>query len=120
MMRQMMGSMTKNLRVPRPGQSELLDDLRSNDPKTMRQIFGAYVQELRRDDAPATRLCATGAPTWVVHAEKGDGDLTDAERRALEQCPTTTVMTLPGTSWMLPCEEPTRIAELIGTALQYS
>jgi pimeloyl-ACP methyl ester carboxylesterase len=116
MMRQMMGSMAKHLRVPDARRAELLDDLRSNDPKTMRHIFRGYVAELGRDDAPATRLCDSRAPTWIVHAEKGDGGLTNDERDTLEHCATTSLITTPGTSWMLPCEEPDQIAELICTA----
>jgi hypothetical protein len=37
----------------------------------------------------------------------------------LEQCATTTVVTFPGTSWMLPCGEPARIAELVSNAVQH-
>jgi len=116
MMRQSMGSLAKHLRVPDERRAELLEDLRSNDAKTMRQIFRNYLAELRRDDAPATRLCRSGAPIWLVHAEKGDGGLTSDERHTLEQCPTATLITTPGTSWMLPCEEPDIIADLICTA----
>lgn len=116
MMRQSMGSLAKHLRVSDARRAELLEDLRSNDAETMRQIFRNYLAELRRDDAPATRLCESGAPIWLVHAEKGDGGLTSDERHALEQCPTTSLITTAGTSWMLPCEEPDIIADLICTA----
>jgi pimeloyl-ACP methyl ester carboxylesterase len=116
-MRQMMGSMAKHLRVPEERRAELLADLRNNDPATMRQIFRGYLHELARDDQPAQRLCKTGEQIWIVHADKGDGGLTDDERRTLENCPTATVTRLPGTSWFLPCEEPAPIAELICKAL---
>ena len=33
---------------------------------------------------------------WIVHAEKGDGGLTDDERRTLEACPHAHVVTVPG------------------------
>jgi pimeloyl-ACP methyl ester carboxylesterase len=117
-MRQMMGSMTKELRVPEPRRAELLEDLRSNDPKTMQQVFHHYLAQLARDKAPAARLCATHLPTWIMHAEKGDGALTDDERATLDACPTATVLTVPGTSWMLPCEEPDRIADLVVKAIE--
>ena len=87
----MMGSMAKHMRVSQDRRSELLDDLRSNDPNVMRQIFRGYLQELGRDDAPATRLCEAAVSTWIVHAQKGDGALTHDERLTLDQCPTTTV-----------------------------
>jgi pimeloyl-ACP methyl ester carboxylesterase len=57
-------------------------------------------------------------PAWVVHAEQGDGGLTAAERRTLTACPTTTVVTVPGTSWFLPNEKPELVADLILGALR--
>jgi len=116
-MRQMMGSMTKHIRVPEARRAELLDDLRKSDPPVMRQLFRSYLQYLSRHDSPAARLCDSGVPAWVVHAEKGDGGLTDGERRTLEACPNTNVITIPGTSFFLPNEEPGRIAELLVEAL---
>ncbi len=56
-------------------------------------------------------------PAWVVHAEKGDGSLTDDERRALEACPNIILLTIPGTSLFIPNEEPERIAALIVEAV---
>jgi hypothetical protein len=53
----------------------------------MRQGFRAYLEYLGRYDSPAARLCDAGVPARVVHAEKGDGALTDEERRTLEACP---------------------------------
>ena len=62
-------------------------------------------------------LCRSGAPTWVVHAEQGDGGLTPEERRTLEACSGTTVVTIPGTSFFMPNDEPERVAGLILEAL---
>jgi pimeloyl-ACP methyl ester carboxylesterase len=56
-------------------------------------------------------------PAWVVHAEKGDGGLTDDERRTLEACSHTSVITIPGTSYFIPNEEPDRVAEFVVEAL---
>ena len=117
-MRQMLGSVTKHVRVPEARRAELLDDLRRNDPQAMRRIFRGYLRYLRRPDSPADRLCAAGVPAWIVHAEKGDGGLTDDERRTLEACPTTTVVTIPGNSFFLPNEEPERLAQLLLEALE--
>ena len=116
-MRQMMGSMTKHVRVTDARRAELLADLRSNDPQVMRQLFRGYLQYLGRNDSPADRLCNAGVRTWVVHAEKGDGGLTDDERRTLEACANATVVTIPGTSFFLPNEESERIAGYVVDAL---
>ena len=116
-LRQMMGSVTKRVRVPEVRRAELLDDLRKNDPPAMRQLFGDYLRYLGRHHSPAARLCEAGIPAWVVHAEKGDGGLTDDERCALEACPDVTLLTIPGTSLFIPNEEPERVAALIAEAL---
>lgn len=76
----------------------------------MRQIFGGYLSYLGRHDSPAARLCQAGVPAWVVHADKGDDELTDDERSILEACPHTTVVTIPRTSYFIPNEEPELVA----------
>jgi hypothetical protein len=53
----------------------------------------------------------------IVHTEKGDGGLTDDERRALDACLHAHVVTVPGAVFFLPSEIPERIAEFIGEAL---
>ena len=52
-----------------------------------------------------------------MHAEKGDGRLTDAERQSLQECPNVTVVTIPGQSFLLPNEHSAQLAELIMKAL---
>jgi pimeloyl-ACP methyl ester carboxylesterase len=108
----------KHARVPADRRAELLADLRKNDPAIMRQIFRGYLSYLGRHDAPAARLCKAGVPAWVVHADKGDGGLTDRERRTLEECPHSTVITIPGTSYFIPNEEPERVASYLVEALR--
>ena len=54
--------------------------------------------------------CEAGVPAWVVHAEKGDGGLTDEERQTLEACPHVRLVTIPGHVFFLPNEIPERIA----------
>ncbi len=56
-------------------------------------------------------------PAWVVHGERGDGGLTDEERRTLEACPRTNVITIPGASYFTASEEPALVAGLIVKAL---
>jgi pimeloyl-ACP methyl ester carboxylesterase len=119
-MLKLMPMATRHARVPADRRAELLADLRRNDPAVMRPIFRGYLSYLARYDAPATRLCESGVPVWVVHAEKGDGGLTPGERRTLEECPHSTVITLPGTSFFIPNEEPQVVAGYLAEALSQS
>lgn len=114
------GLVTRLARVSADRRAELLADVRRNDPKLMRQIFRGYLGYLGRYNSPAARLCDAGVPAWVVHADKGDGGLTDEERRTLEACPRTTVVTIPGTSYFIPNEEPGRVASLLVEALGHA
>ncbi|GAA2789489.1 hypothetical protein GCM10010441_13280 [Kitasatospora paracochleata] len=113
----LMGPFSKGMRVPPERRAELLGELRNNDPHTVRRILSGYLDHLGAHEQPAVRLCAAGVPVWVVHAEKGDGGLTADERRTLEACPHATVVTIPGTSFFLPNEEPRQIAEVVAEAL---
>ena len=45
------------------------------------------------------------------------GALTDRERQTLEACPHVSVVTIPGTSYFIPGEEPHQVAELVVEAL---
>jgi pimeloyl-ACP methyl ester carboxylesterase len=110
-------SMAKHAPVPAERQNELRSDFARNNPSDMRRGLRAYLRWLHRDDDPARRLCDAGAPTWVVHAEKGDGALTQHEREILQACPTTRVVTLAGKVFFIPNEVPARIAEIIIEAL---
>jgi pimeloyl-ACP methyl ester carboxylesterase len=78
------------------------------------------VRWLHRHEHPAERLCRAGVPTWIVHAEKGDGGLTDDERRALEACPHAHLVTLPGTVLFAPNEVPERIGDVILQAVAHA
>jgi pimeloyl-ACP methyl ester carboxylesterase len=120
LMLKMIPLVANHARVTEDRRAELLADLRKNDPAIMRQIFRGYLRYLGRHDAPATRLCGAGVPAWVVHADKGDGGLTRTERRTLEECPHTSVITIPGTSYLIPNEEPERIAEYLVEALGHA
>ena len=118
MMRQMAGSMTKQLDLTDARRTEIREDLLRNDPKAMREIFRGYLRYLQQSRTPAARLCDSGVPAWVVHAEeKGDGGLTDEERATLQACPAVTVETIPGSSFLLPSEEPELVAKLLSAAL---
>jgi pimeloyl-ACP methyl ester carboxylesterase len=116
-MRQMMARMSKDVHVSEACRAELLEDVRRNDPAVMRKLIRSYVEYLGLHGQPAARLCDSGVPAWIVHAEKGDGGLTDGERQTLQASPTTKVVTIPGASFLLPYEKPERIAELLVEAL---
>ena len=100
-------------RLPSDRREQLLADFRKNDPSVMRGLFRGYLDYLRRHGTVASRLCRADVRAWVVHAEHGDGGVTAKERRTLEACPRITMITIPGTSYFLPNEEPRRIADLI-------
>lgn len=117
MMLKMIPMAAKHARVAEDRRAELLADLRKNDPAIMRQIFRGYLRYLGRHDAPAARLCNASVPAWIVHAEKGDGGITDTERRTLEECPHTSVITIPGTSYFIPSEEPEQVTGYLIEAL---
>jgi pimeloyl-ACP methyl ester carboxylesterase len=95
----------------------LREDFARNDPHVMGAGMRAYLDYLDRHPEPATRLCDAGVPTWIVHAERGDGDLTDGERRTFAACPHVRLVTVPGTSLFLPDEHPERVAEITAEAL---
>jgi pimeloyl-ACP methyl ester carboxylesterase len=117
MLMRMTAIAVRSARVSDEHRSRMRADFRKNDPRVLRSVLRAYLDYLGRHEAPAKRLCDAGVPTWVVHAEKGDGGLTDEERGALDACPLTNVITIPGTCSFLPDEEPERVAEIIAEAL---
>jgi pimeloyl-ACP methyl ester carboxylesterase len=110
-------SMVKHAQVPPERRVELQADFARNKTRDLRRGLRAYLKWLHRDDDPARRLCEAGVPAWVVHAEKGDGGLTQHERAILEACPQVRVVTLPGHVFFLPNEVPERIADVIVQAL---
>lgn len=110
-------SMVKHAPVPPERQAELQADFARNNTHDMLRGLQAYLSWLHRDDDPARRLCETDVPAWVVHAEKGDGALTQHERAVLEACPHVRVVTIPGQVFFLPNEVPERIADVIVQAL---
>jgi pimeloyl-ACP methyl ester carboxylesterase len=107
------GSMVKRIPVSAERQGELRRDLGKNVPQHMRHALGEYMWWLHRHERPAERLCQAGVPTWIVHAEKGDGGLTDAERRVLEACPNVHLVTIPGSVFFLPNEVPDQVADVV-------
>jgi pimeloyl-ACP methyl ester carboxylesterase len=106
-------SMVKRIPVSPERQAELRDDFRRNVPAHALASLRAYLRWLQRGEGRAKSLCEAGVAAWVVHAEKGDGGLTDEERRTLEACPNVHLVTIPGHVFFLPNEVPDRIADVI-------
>ena len=108
--------MVKRIPVTAERQEELREDFRKNVPRDLMASLREYVRWLHRGEGRAGRLCEAGVPAWIVHAEKGDGDLTDDERRTLEACPNAHLVTIPGSVFFLPNEVPEQIADVIAEA----
>jgi pimeloyl-ACP methyl ester carboxylesterase len=113
-------TMVKRIPVSAARQAELRADFRKNVPQHNRLALREYLRWLQRHKRPAERLCRTGVPTWIVHAEKGDGGLTDTERRTLEACPHAHLVTIPGSVFFLPNEVPARVADVIVAAVSHA
>jgi pimeloyl-ACP methyl ester carboxylesterase len=111
-------SMVKRIPVSTERQNELRDDFRRNEPQHTKNALREYVRWLPKYTDPAERLCQTSVPAWVVHAEKGDGGLTDHERRTLEACAHVHLVTIPGAVFFLPNEVPEQIAAVIVEAAE--
>ena len=117
LMKKAVKSMAKRIPVTPERQAELAADFDRNKPHDMRLALLEYLKWLNSGKDHAAMLCRSGVPAWVVHAEKGDGDLTDTERRTLEACSTVKVVTIPGSVFFLPNEVPDQIAAVISDAV---
>jgi pimeloyl-ACP methyl ester carboxylesterase len=111
-------SMVKRTALPDERKRDLQADFRRNVPGDATPVLREYVRWLHRQERPSERLCEAAVPTWIVHAEKGDGGLTDDERRTLEACPHTHVVTIPGAVFFLPNEASAPIADVIAKAVE--
>jgi pimeloyl-ACP methyl ester carboxylesterase len=117
LMKKAAGSMVKNIPVPPDRQAELAADFRRTDTRDMRPALREYLKWLTSGKNHAAMLCRSGVPAWVVHAEKGFGGLTDAERHTLEACSTVKIVTIPGSVFFLPNAVPGQIADVINEAV---
>jgi pimeloyl-ACP methyl ester carboxylesterase len=106
-------SMVKRVPASPERQAELREDFRRNVPADVKRGLREYLGWLHRGEGRAHRLCEAGVPMWVVHAEKGDGGLTEEEGRTLEACPHAQLVTIPGHVFFLPNEVPEAIAPLV-------
>ena len=113
----MMPLMVRSAKTPDAHKKELVEDFKQNRAKEGVLVCGEYLDYIAEARDFAAELAAAGNPVWVVHAEKGDGGLTDAERATLEAAPNVTLVTLPGSVFLLPDEAPQETAAAIAGAL---
>jgi pimeloyl-ACP methyl ester carboxylesterase len=106
-------SMVKRIPASPERRAELREDFRRNDAGDAMKSLREYLGWLKRGDGRAKALCETGVPMWIVHADKGDGGLTENERRTLEACPNARLVNIPGEVFFLPNEVPERVAEVL-------
>jgi pimeloyl-ACP methyl ester carboxylesterase len=106
-------SMVKRIPASPERQAELREDFRRNDSADAMKSLREYLGWLKRGDGRAKALCETGVPMWIVHADKGDGGLTEDERRTLDACPNARLVNIPGEVFFLPNEVPERVAEVV-------
>jgi pimeloyl-ACP methyl ester carboxylesterase len=104
--------------VPADQAEALAHEIGLNRVTDMRLHLRHYVEFMREHGSRADALCATGVEATVVLGEKDVVGLTDAERAALEACPTTRLVWLPETGHMVANQEPALVAELLLEAVQ--
>jgi len=109
--------MARSAKTPELHKKELIEDLKQNRARDSVRVSSEYLDYIAADRDFAAQLAASGNPVWVVHAEKGDGGLTDAERATLQAAPNVTLVTIPGAVFLLPDEAPQQTAAVIATAL---
>jgi pimeloyl-ACP methyl ester carboxylesterase len=109
--------MARSAKTPELHKKELIEDFKQNRAGDSVRVSSVYLDYIAADRDFAAQLAASGNPVWVVHAEKGDGGLTDAERTTLQAAPNVTLVTIPGSVFLLPDEAPQKTAEVIASAL---
>jgi len=109
--------MARSAKISGPHKRDLIEDLKQNRARDSVRVSGSYLDYIAADRDFAGQLAASGSPVWVVHAEKGDGGLTDRERATLEAAANVTLVTIPGSVFLLPDEAPERTAAVIADAL---
>ncbi|MBO9521919.1 MAG: alpha/beta fold hydrolase [Nocardioidaceae bacterium] len=109
--------MARSAKIPEPHKRELVEDLKQNRARDAVRVCADYLDYIAAARDFAAEIAASGSPVWVVHAEKGDGDLTSSERATLEAAENVTVVTIPGSVFLLPDEVPREVAGVVAAAL---
>jgi hypothetical protein len=116
----LMPLMARSAKTPELHKKELIHDLKQNRASDSVRVSSDYLDYIAADRDFAAQLAASDNPVWVVHAENGDGGLTDAERATLQAAPNVTLVTIPGAVFLLPDEAPQQTAAVIATALSHA
>jgi pimeloyl-ACP methyl ester carboxylesterase len=103
--------------IPAHRREALVAEFAKNKPRPIRDSLRGYFPYLDRYGTLAPRLCESGTTAWLVFGDRDDIGVTDAERRLLEDCPRTHLITIPNAGHFTLLETPARIAELIKEAL---
>jgi pimeloyl-ACP methyl ester carboxylesterase len=109
--------MARSAKIPGPHKRDLIEDLKQNRARDSVRMSAEYLDYIAADRDYAAQLAASDSPVWVVHAEKGDGGLTDSERATLDAAGNVTLVTIPGSVFLLPDEAPDQTASVIATAV---
>ncbi|WP_457189786.1 alpha/beta fold hydrolase [Nocardioides sp. P5_E3] len=110
--------MVRSAKTTEAHKRDLVADLKQNRAGDSVRVSAEYLDHIAADRNFAAQLAASSSPAWVVHAEKGgDGGLTDAERATLDSADNVTLVTVPGSVFLLPDEAPDQTAAVIATAL---
>jgi len=113
----LMPLMARTAKTSPQHKKELVEDFKQNTARDAVRACVEYLDYIAEDRDFAAELAASGTPVWVVHAEKGDGGLTDAERATLQAAPHVTLVTIPGSVFLLPDEAPQETAAAIASAV---
>jgi pimeloyl-ACP methyl ester carboxylesterase len=116
----LMPLMARSAKTTAAHKKELIEDFKQNRASDAVLLCGEYLDYIAEDRDFAAELAASGNPVWVVHAEKGDGGLTDLERATLDAAPNVTLVTIPGSVFLLPDEAPKETAAAIAGALSHA
>jgi pimeloyl-ACP methyl ester carboxylesterase len=99
--------------VPADRVDALAADIRLLRVPDMRSHIRHYVDFMSEHGSRADLLCASGVEATVVLGDEDEVGITDAERGALEACPTTRFVSVPGVGHMIANQRPALVAELI-------
>ena len=113
----LMPLMARTAKTPEQHKKELVEDFKQNRARDALGACVEYLDYIAADRDFAAELASSGNPVWMVHAEKGDGGLTDAERATLEAAPNVTLVRIPGSVFLLPDEAPQETAAAIASAV---
>ena len=107
-------------RLPEDRHDELIAEMRRTDMAVFRHMVSEYFYHLDRYGSLVDRLCASGVEAWVVRGDRDEIGLSDAERRALEACPTVKMVQVPDAGHLVMTDQPARTTDLILDVIEYA